>query len=85
VLLRARGIKLEATEGGVRYRSPRELASSELSAIRDHRLSLMSLLMREACQLDETLPDELYIAPHCPNTVAAITLCVDSQRIRSAA
>lgn len=31
---------------------------------------------------DNTLPDEIYIPPDCPNDVKSIQACIDTQRTR---
>jgi TubC N-terminal docking domain len=76
--LRERGVALEVKNGKLRCRG--KITDDERAAIVRDAPIIESLLMP-----DETLPDVLTIPAGVPNTVAAITDCINSQRIKKAA
>lgn len=74
--LYGRGVRLDLTPAGLRYRAPKGVLTSELrAALRDHKAGLVAFLTP-----DETLPDEIIIPASCPNDEEAIKACVDRQR-----
>lgn len=80
--LQERGVTLAAVDGRLRYRARRGvITQTEKQLLTDYAPAILSILPVP----DLTLPDELVIPASVPNTVEAISECIDSQRIRRAA
>ena len=76
-----RGIKLELSDGNLRYRAPRGALAPELrEAIKTHKDELIALLTP-----DETLPDVIVIPASLPNDEESISACINAQRVGRAA
>ena len=74
--LRARGISLQAANGGLVISPASALTPEMRVAVRDYK----PLLLSQLCP-DETLPDEIYVPVSVPNDVESIAACIDAQRL----
>lgn len=76
--LRARGVLLELEHGKLRCRGA--ITPSDRSLLIEYAQIVAAIL-----NPDPTLPDDLFIPADCPNDLASIAACINSQRIRIAA
>ena len=74
--LKSRGVTLGFSDGRLRYRARRgQIANAEKRLLSENAQIVEAIL-----NPDLTLPDLLTIPSTVPNTVEAISICIDAQR-----